>query len=300
MEYHQPVLLEECIEGLALQSGGIYIDATFGGGGHSGTILEKLESGKLFAFDQDEDVNEIVNSIEDPRFNFIPVNFMYMKKYLRLNGVNNVDGILADLGVSSHQIDTADRGFSSRFDAELDMRMDRGTDLTAKIIINTYDETSLQRILGQYGEVRNAKTLAAAIVNSRSQSPINTVSQFKMAIGHLIPGRREHQYLAQVFQALRIEVNREMEALEALLNQCKDLIRIGGRLVIISYHSLEDRMVKSYINKGVTYGDPEKDFYGNLLRPFKPITRKPVTPTAGELQENPRSRSARLRIAERV
>jgi 16S rRNA (cytosine1402-N4)-methyltransferase len=180
------------------------------------------------------------------------------------------------------------------------MRMDRGSDLTAKIIINTYDETSLQRILGQYGEVRNAKTLAAAIVNSRSQSPINTVSQFKMAIGHLIPGRREHQYLAQVFQALRIEVNREMEALEALLNQCKDLIRIGGRLVIISYHSLEDRMVKSYINKGVTYGDPEKDFYGNLLRPFKPITRKPVTPTAGELQENPRSRSARLRIAERV
>jgi 16S rRNA (cytosine1402-N4)-methyltransferase len=300
MEYHQPVLLEECIEGLALQSGGIYIDATFGGGGHSGTILEKLESGKLFAFDQDEDVNEIVNSIEDPRFNFIPVNFMYMKKYLRLNGVNNVDGILADLGVSSHQIDTADRGFSTRFDAELDMRMDRGTDLTAKIIINTYDETSLQRILGQYGEVRNAKTLAAAIVNSRSQSPINTVSQFKMAIGHLIPGRREHQYLAQVFQALRIAVNREMEALEALLNQCKDLIRIGGRLVIISYHSLEDRMVKSYINKGVTYGDPEKDFYGNLLRPFKPITRKPVTPTAGELQENPRSRSARLRIAERV
>lgn len=300
MEYHQPVLLGECIEGLALRSGGIYIDATFGGGGHSGTILNRLESGKLFAFDQDEDVSEIVNSIEDPRFNFIPVNFMYMKKYLRLNGVNNVDGILADLGVSSHQIDTPGRGFSTRFDAELDMRMDRGTDLTAKIIINTYDETSLQRILSQYGEVRNAKTLAAAIVNSRSQNPINTVTQFKLAIGHLIPRRREHQYLAQVFQALRIEVNREMEVLEALLNQCKDLIRVGGRLVIISYHSLEDRMVKNYINKGVIYGDPEKDFYGNLLRPFTPINRKPITPAIEELQANPRSRSARLRIAQRV
>ncbi|GJM27775.1 MAG: ribosomal RNA small subunit methyltransferase H [Cyclobacteriaceae bacterium] len=300
MGYHQPVLLEECIDGLVIQPGGTYIDATFGGGGHSNAILNKLTTGKLFAFDQDEDVNEIVNSIKDPRFAFIPVNFRYMKKYLRLNGVNKVNGILADLGVSSHQIDTPDRGFSTRFDAELDMRMDQGADLTAKIIINTYDEASLQKVLSQYGEVRNAKTLAATIVDSRKQSPINTIAQFKLVIKHLIPRSRENQYLAQVFQALRIEVNGEMEALEALLYQCRDLISIGGRLVVISYHSLEDRIVKNYINKGVVHGDPVKDFYGNLLRPFKPVVKKPITPGVAELQANTRSRSARLRIAERV
>lgn len=300
MSYHQPVMLGECVEGLDIKSDGTYVDATFGGGGHSGAILEQLKNGKLFAFDQDKDVNEGVKAFDDSQFAFIPVNFKYMKKYLRLNGVNKVDGILADLGVSSHQIDTADRGFSTRFDAELDMRMDQSSKLTAKIIINTYDEASLQRILSQYGEVRNAKTLANAIVQSRNQAPINTIGQLKTAITHLVPRRREHQYLAQVFQALRIEVNQEMEALEALLTQCSELISEGGRLVVISYHSLEDRMVKSFINKGVIYGEPKKDFYGNLERPFTPVVKKPISPGVDELQTNPRSRSAKLRIAEKL
>lgn len=279
---------------------GTYVDATFGGGGHSGAILKCLKNGKLFAFDQDQDVEESIRSINDSRFTFIPVNFRYMKKYLRLNGVNTVDGVLADLGVSSHQFDTPDRGFSTRFESKLDMRMNQGSELTAKTIINTYDEASLQQILGQYGEVRNAKTLAAAIVLFRERTPINTVNQLKSAIGHLIPKRRENQYLAQVFQALRIEVNQEMEALEALLTQCEELISVGGRLVVISYHSLEDRMVKNFINKGVTYGEPKKDFYGNLQRSFVPVVKKPIGPGADELEANPRSRSARLRIAEKV
>lgn len=300
MKYHQPVMVEECLSGLDINPAGIYVDATFGGGGHSQAILKKLDDGRLFGFDQDQDAAGNVEAMGNHRFKFFPVNFRYMKKYLRLNGVNNVDGILADLGVSSHQIDTPERGFSTRFDAKLDMRMDRTAELTAKIIINTYDETSLQRILGQYGEVRNAKSLALAIVKARNQQPIDTIAGFKQAISHLIPKHKTHQYLAQVFQALRIEVNQEMEALEALLLQSRDLIKSGGRLVIISYHSLEDRMVKNYMNKGVTLGDPEKDFYGNLLRPFNPVVKKPITPILSELESNPRSRSAKLRIAERL
>ena len=300
MNYHQPVMVDECIAGLDIDPGGIYIDATFGGGGHSKAILKKLDGGKLFGFDQDEDVNKNTEPFDSNIFSFIPVNFRFMKKYLRLNGVNKVDGILADLGVSSYQIDTPERGFSTRFDAELDMRMDRSAELTAKTIINTYDEASLQRILGQYGEVRNAKTLASVIVKNRNQSPINTINQFKQVIRGLVPEPRKNQYLAQVFQALRIEVNKEMEALEALLNQSVDLIRSGGRLVVISYHSLEDRMVKNFISKGVTHGEPRKDFYGNLLRSFRPLVKKPVTPSLTELQNNPRSRSAKLRIAERL
>jgi 16S rRNA (cytosine1402-N4)-methyltransferase len=266
----------------------------------AGPILEKLDGGKLFGFDQDEDVVKNVEDVKKQNFTFIPVNFRFMKKYLRLNGVNNVDGILADLGVSSYQIDTAGRGFSTRFDADLDMRMDRGAELTAKTIINTYDEASLQRILGQYGEVRNARTLASVIVKARNQNPINTINQFKQVISNMAPDRRKNQYLAQVFQALRIEVNKELEALEALLDQSKDLMRAGGRLVVISYHSLEDRMVKNFINKGVVYGEPQKDFYGNLLRSFKPLVKKPVTPSLKELQSNPRARSAKLRIAKKV
>jgi 16S rRNA (cytosine1402-N4)-methyltransferase len=300
MNYHQPVLLEESIEGLNIDPDGIYVDSTFGGGGHSRAILKKLKSGKLFGFDQDKDAAANVEFIESPLFTFIPVNFRYMKKYLRLNGVNNVDGILADLGVSSHQIDTADRGFSTRYQADLDMRMDQTQELTAKTIINNYDEASLQRILGQYGEVRNARSLASTLVKARKISPINTVSQLKDTIRQLVPKRKENQYLAQVFQALRIEVNREMSALEALLEQSAELIKVGGRLVVISYHSLEDRMVKNFINKGVLEGEPNKDFYGNLLRPYRPIMKKPLTASDEEVENNPRSRSAKLRIAERV
>lgn len=300
MNYHQAVMVEECITGLDIDPDGIYVDATFGGGGHSMAILERLDGGKLFGFDQDEDVVRNIEAVGSSNFTFIPVNFRFMKKYLRLNGVNNVDGILADLGVSSYQIDTPGRGFSTRFDAELDMRMDQGAELTAKKVINTYDEASLQRILGQFGEVRNAKTLASVIVKVRNQNPINTINQFKQVISGLVPARQKNQYLAQVFQALRIEVNKELEALEALLNQSSDLIRTGGRLVVISYHSLEDRLVKNFMNKGAVHGEPRKDFYGNLLRSFKPLVKKPVTPSLLELNNNPRSRSAKLRIAERV
>ena len=300
MSYHQPVLLQESIDGLNIKVDGIYVDATFGGGGHSKEILKRLKDGKLFGFDQDSDAADHQKMSEAPQFTFLSANFRYLKKYLRLNGVISVDGILADLGVSSHQIDTPSRGFSTRFDAELDMRMDQSSDVTAKSIINTYDETSLQRILGQYGEVRNAKTLASTIVKSRSQGPIHTVSQFKDSIKHLVPSRYQNRYLAQVFQAIRIEVNKELEALEALLQQSKDLIRIGGRLVIISYHSLEDRLVKNFMNKGVMTGEAEKDFYGNVIRPFKPVVKKPIMPSPTEVEGNPRSRSAKLRIAERV
>ncbi len=300
MHYHQAVMVEECIEGLGIDPNGIYVDATVGGGGNTKAILKKLDGGKLFGFDQDEDAIGNVKSIESEKFIFIPVNFRHMKKYLRLNGVNSVDGILADLGVSSHQIDTPERGFSTRFDSELDMRMDQSADLTAKTIVNTYDAASLQRIFGQFGEVRNARTLANTLVAARTQSPINTINDFKQTITRLIPKHKAHQYLAQVFQALRIEVNKEMEALELLLIQSKELIKSGGRLVVISYHSLEDRMVKNFINKGVTHGEAEKDFYGNLLRPFNPLVKKPVTPSVVELEANPRSRSAKLRIAERI
>ncbi len=299
MDYHQPVLLDESIEGLAIDPDGIYVDATFGGGGHSKVILEKLKSGKLFGFDQDEDVLANSGFIKSSLFTFIPVNFRYMKKYLRLNGVNNVDGILADLGVSSHQIDTPTRGFSTRFDAELDMRMDQKTDLTAKNIINSYDEASLQELFGKYGEIRNAKTLASVIVKTRRR-PINTVLQFKESIGHLVPKRWQNKYFAQVFQALRIEVNQEINALEELLEQSEDLISVGGRLVVISYHSLEDRLVKNLINKGDVQGELRKDFFGNPLCPFKPVVKKPVTASSLELESNPRSRSAKLRIAERI
>jgi len=300
MGYHQPVLLDVSIEGLTIDPDGIYVDATFGGGGHSRAMLEKLKTGRLFGFDQDEDVLANSEFIKNPMFTFISANFRYMKKYLRLNGVNTVDGILADLGVSSHQIDTPDRGFSTRFDAELDMRMDQTADLTAKNIINTYDKASLQEIFGKYGEVRNAKTLASTIVNARYHHPINTVSQLKESISHLVPKRWESKYLAQVFQAVRIEVNQELKALEALLQQSKDLIRVGGRLVVISYHSLEDRMVKHFINTGDFQGELRKDFFGNLLRPFNPVVKKPVTASPSELEANPRSRSAKLRIAERI
>ncbi len=297
MSYHEPVLLHQCMEGLQIDPEGIFVDATFGGGGHSRGILDQLSGGKLFGFDQDQDARRNAEGINENIFSFIPVNFRYMKKYLRLNGVNNVDGILADLGVSSHQIDVPERGFSIRYDADLDMRMDQRTALTARDIINTYDETALQGILSKYGEVRNAKTLAAALVAAR---PLTTVSQLKQVLKPLAPKHRENKYMAQVFQSLRIEVNDELSALEELLMQCEQLIKVGGRLVIISYHSLEDRLVKNFINKGNFQGMEQKDFYGNLLRPFTPVNRKPIVPSAQEIESNPRARSAKLRIAERL
>ncbi len=300
MPYHEPVLLSESVAGLSINPQGIYVDATFGGGGHAQEILKHLSGGRLFGFDQDLDAQGNAESFDEESFSLIPVNFRYMKKYLRLNGVNNVDGILADLGISSHQIDIPERGFSTRYEAELDMRMDQRTALTARKIINSYDETALHRVLGKYGEVRNAKTLAAALVVARGQQPIDTIEQLKQVLKPLAPRNRENKYMAQVFQALRIEANDEMGALEDLLVQSELLIKEGGRLVVISYHSLEDRMVKNFINKGNTRGDEQKDFYGNLLRPFKPVVRKPIVASDQELASNPRARSAKLRIAERI
>lgn len=300
MAYHDPVLLRESIQGLQIDPRGTYVDATFGGGGHAGEIIRHLQGGRLYAFDQDQDAGANVALYNEESFSFIPVNFRYMKKYLRLNGVNTVDGILADLGISSHQIDIPERGFSTRHDAELDMRMDRRTALTAKEIINTYHETALQQVLGAYGEVRNAKSLAVALVAARRLSPINTVAELKQVVKPFAPKYRENKYLAQVFQSLRIEVNDELKALEELLLQCEELLKVGGRLVVISYHSLEDRLVKNYMNKGNTSGMVTKDFYGNLLRPFKPMVKKPLIASAGEVAANPRSRSAKLRIAERL
>ena len=300
MSYHEPVLLHQCIEGLKLDPGGVYVDATFGGGGHSQAIFEKLSTGRLFGFDQDQDARQNLKFFDEKKFTFIPVNFRYMKKYLRLNGVNNVDGILADLGVSSHQIDSPQRGFSTRHQAELDMRMDQNTSLTAREIINAYDEAALQGILSKYGEVRNAKTAAAAMVAARRVNPINTVSELKTVLKPLAPKNREHKYMAQVFQSLRIEVNDELGALEDLLSQSEQLINTGGRLVVISYHSLEDRLVKNYMNKGNFSGKDQKDFYGNVQRPFRPVNRKPIMASAQEVEINPRARSAKLRVAERL
>ncbi len=300
MDYHVPVLLEQCIEGLNINPEGTYVDATFGGGGHAKMIIQQLTSGRLIGFDQDSDAARNAEELDQKKFTFIGVNFRYMKKYLRLNGVNKVDGVLADLGISSYQIDTPNRGFSTRHNAELDMRMDRQTAQTARDIVNTYDEAALHRILGQYGELRNAKTLAAAIVAARVRQPINTVEDLKQIVKPLAPRNRENKYQAQVFQALRIEVNDELNALRELLLQCEQVIETEGRLVVMSYHSLEDRLVKNFINKGNFRGKVQQDFYGNPQRPFKPLLRKPMTPTDEEMKANSRARSAKLRIAERL
>lgn len=300
MTYHVPVMLKECVDGLNIDPEGVYIDLTFGGGGHAREILKYLTTGHLYAFDQDADAR--VNAEEfsgDSRFTFIASNFRYFNKYLKMYNVTQVDGILADLGVSSHQIDAPERGFSTRFDSDIDMRMDQTIQSSAKNILNEYSESKLQDVLGRYGEVKNAKTLARAIVNGREVSEINTVNDLKSIAEPLAPRKRENKYLAQVFQALRIEVNKEMEALEEMLYATEKILKPGGRLVIMSYHSLEDRPVKYWINTGNLSGKQEKDFYGNLIRPFEPVTRKPVTADKEELQINPRSRSAKLRIGKR-
>jgi 16S rRNA (cytosine1402-N4)-methyltransferase len=298
MSYHNPVMLQECLEGLNINPSGTYVDVTFGGGGHSKEILKHLGAdGTLIAFDQDADAAK--NILDDERFIFVDQNFRFLKNNLRLNGVKQVDGILADLGVSSHQFDSAERGFSIRFDADLDMRMDQGIKLTAKDILNTYTEDQLHKIFGMYGEVKNAKTLANTIVKSRIITPIEKVSQFKEMIRPLVKRGKENQYYAQVFQALRIEVNAELDALKEFLEQTSDVLKQGGRLVIMSYHSLEDRMVKSFVQKGKFSGEVEKDFFGNEIKPFKPLG-KAVTASEEEIKNNNRARSAKLRVAEKL
>ena len=297
-DYHSPVLLEQSIEGLAVNPQGTYVDVTFGGGGHSRAILQSLgPEGRLLAFDRDADA--LANTIDDPRFTLIHEDFRYMKNFLRLNGVSRVDGILADLGVSSHQFDEAGRGFSTRFDAELDLRMDRRQTTTAKDIVNTASEEELRDILHNYGELPNAQRMARAIVSARAESPILTTFDLKKALENNIPRNQENKFYAMVFQALRIEVNGELEALRAMLTQSVEMLNPGGRLVVISYHSLEDRLVKNIIKTGNFEGEVKKDFYGNLLSPLTPVTRKPIVADAEELTENPRSRSAKLRVAEK-
>ena len=297
-EYHQPVMLQECMEGLAINPDGVYVDVTFGGGGHSREILKKLsKKGRLLAFDQDADARK--NLPDDDRLTFIDQNFRYLKNNCRLQGATSVDGILADLGVSSHQFDKPERGFSIRFDADLDMRMDQGTSLTAKEVINTYSEDKLHKIFGIYGEIKNAKSLAREITMARLNAPIETVSELKLALLKLIPKGKENKYLAQVFQALRIEVNQELEALQEFLEQTVDVLKPGGRLVVMSYHSLEDRLVKNFIAKGKFRGEVEKDFFGNQLKPLEAVTRKAVTAGEEEIKLNNRARSAKLRIAEK-
>ncbi|HLW19330.1 MAG TPA: 16S rRNA (cytosine(1402)-N(4))-methyltransferase RsmH [Cyclobacteriaceae bacterium] len=296
--YHIPVMLEQCIEGLAINPNGIYVDLTFGGGGHSRQILKRLDKGRLYGFDQDKDA--LANVPEDPSFTFVQANFRDLKRYLRLYKINQVDGILADLGVSSHQIDVPDRGFSTRFDGELDMRMDTSATLTAKSILGSSSEAELHKIFGIYGEIKNAKTLAQVVVSERVNRPFNTISEFKDVLNRLAPRGKEFKYFAQVFQALRIAVNDEMGALEEMLVQATELLKPEGRLVVMSYHSLEDRLVKNYMSKGKFQGEVEKDFYGNVLRPLEPVVRKAIKADEEELSKNSRARSAKLRIAKKL
>lgn len=295
-EYHNPVMLSECIEGLAIKPDGVYVDVTFGGGGHSREILKHLSAkGRLLAFDQDADAK--ANIPNDDRLTFIDQNFRFLKNNCRLHAAIPVDGVLADLGVSSHQFDRPERGFSTRFDADLDMRMDQASSLTAKEVVNSYSEEDLHRIFGIYGEIQNAKSLAKTIVTARLNQSIETISGLKEVIKKLIPKGKENKYLAQVFQALRIEVNQELEALQDFLMQAADVLAVGGRLVVMSYHSLEDRLVKNFIAKGKFRGEVDKDFFGNPLKPFEAVSRKAITASEEEIKQNSRARSAKLRIA---
>ncbi|MBO4600241.1 MAG: 16S rRNA (cytosine(1402)-N(4))-methyltransferase RsmH [Bacteroidales bacterium] len=299
MNYHLPVMLNECIEGLNLRSDGTYVDATFGGGGHSRAIMSHLgEGGRLVAFDQDADA--LKNALDDARFTLIHENFRYLKSFLRLNGVRSVDGILADLGVSSHQFDVAERGFSTRYEGALDLRMDQRQELTARDIVNGADEEELAKLLRLYGELPNAYQMAKAIVAARANRSIETTFDLREAVSRHLPRGMENKYLAMLFQALRIEVNGELDALKALLQQSVELLKVGGRIVVMSYHSLEDRLVKNFFKTGNFEGVLKKDFYGNPIVPLKMVTRKAVTASEEELQLNNRARSAKLRVAEKV
>lgn len=295
--YHLPVMLKECIEGLHINPNGIYVDVTFGGGGHSKAILNQLENGKLFAFDQDKDAK--ANMIDDSRFTLIPENFRHLKNFLRLYGIKKIDGLLADLGVSSHQFDTAERGFSTRFNGPIDGRMNQGATKTGADILNTYSLDELTQIFRLYGELKNAYKISQLIVENRNNKPFQTIEQLKNSLNHLAPRNRENKFFAQVFQALRIEVNEELEALKEMLQQCTDIIAPGGRLVIMSYHSLEDRIVKNFIRSGNIEGQIHKDFYGKVLNDWGAINRKPIEASSNEIETNSRARSARLRIAEK-
>ena len=295
--YHNPVMLDECLKGLNINPEGTYADVTFGGGGHSRALLDRLTTGHLYAFDQDEDAAR--NAFDDPRFTFIPQNFKYLKNFIQLYHGGQLDGIIADLGVSSHQFDTPEKGFSTRFDGQLDMRMSQSTPNDAATVVNTYDQADLTRILSLYGEVQQAHLIASDIVMARNAEPIETTAQLRAAVERRLPRGKENKVLAQVFQALRIEVNQELDALTAFLSQCPDVLKAGGRLVVMSYHSLEDRLVKNFMKTGNAEGKEEKDFFGNLLTPYQVITRKPIVPSEEEVERNSRARSAKLRIAER-
>lgn len=296
--YHNPVLLKESVDGLAIKQDGIYVDVTFGGGGHSKEILSRLgKKGMLFAFDQDEDA--LQNALDDDRFVLINENFRYLRQFLKFYGITQVDGILADFGVSSHQLDVAERGFSTRFEGDLDMRMSNRITQSARDVLNTYPEEDLHRLLRHYGELRNSRALAAAIVRSRAMQSIRTTSDLRQILQKHLPKSRENKTLAQVYQAIRIEVNSELEVIKEFLQQTPDVVKKGGRLSLISYHSLEDRLVKRFIQTGKFEGEMDKDFYGNPLVPFKRIG-KMITPSDEETERNKRARSARLRIAERL
>ncbi len=296
--YHNPVLLKESVDGLKIKENGIYVDVTFGGGGHSSEILKRLgPNGRLFAFDQDEDALE--NIIDDDRFTLINENFRYIKQFLKFYGIRKVDGILADFGVSSHQFDKAERGFSTRFDADLDMRMSKKNSISAFDVVNYYKYDDLRKVLFQYGDLRNANALAKKIIESREEAPIKTSAQLKTVLKQFLPKHKEHKILAQIYQAIRIEVNQEIQVIKELLEQVPELLKTKGRLSVISYHSLEDRLVKRFIRAGLFEGEPEKDFYGNIDVPLKKVGGL-IVPSKEETAINNRARSAKLRIAERI
>lgn len=298
MEYHNPVLLNEAVEGLDIKPDGVYVDVTFGGGGHSKAILKQLgPDGKLFAFDQDQDA--LSNALEDERFTLINENFRFIKRFLRFYGVKQVDGILADFGVSSHQFDVAERGFSTRFESELDMRMNQNSHLSAYNVINDYEEEQLRQVFYQYGELRQAPAMARVIVEERSKAEIKTSEQLKLVLKRFLQPKRENKILAQIYQAIRIEVNQEIEVLKELLLQTPELLKKGGRLSFISYHSLEDRLVKRFIRNGLFEGEPERDVFGNFEVPLKKVGNL-IVPTQEEIKINNRARSAKLRIAEKL
>lgn len=300
MDYHVPVLLTECIEALEIKPAGVYLDFTFGGGGHSKEILKHLDDGQLFGFDQDPDAAKNAESIQDRSFTFIDSNFRFAKRHLRMQGITKVDGILADLGVSSHQFDAAERGFTYRSDSPLDMRMDQASEKDAAVVLNSYRQAELQEMFSLYGEIRNARTLASKIVERRQVQEFQTSFDLLDVLKGMSPGSKEMKYFAQVFQALRIEVNDEMNALKEVLEQSGELLKEDGRLVVMSYHSLEDRLVKNYIQKGRFKGEAEKDLYGNDQKPLDAVNRKPIIPNDEEIERNPRARSAKLRIAKRT
>ena len=298
MEYHNPVLLNEAVDGLNMKPDGVYVDVTFGGGGHSREILNRLgPKGKLIAFDQDKDALE--NAIEDSRFLLINQNFRFLKQFLRFHGYKTVDGILGDFGVSSHQFDVAERGFSTRFEADLDMRMNRDTNFSAYTVVNKYEEAQLRNVLSNYGELRSAAGMARIIVEARQEEKIKTTEQLKKVLSRFLPAHKENKILAQIYQAIRIEVNKELEALKEFLLQTNEVLKSGGRISLISYHSLEDRLVKRYIRSGMFEGEPEKDVFGRVEVPFKAVGKFKI-PSKEEIKQNNRARSAKLRIAEKV